>query len=164
MYTTTIRLYSNSPYPSVVTGKRPAAAVPLLLWCPSSNGCTSPIATVGHVVHTLLLLAPTSVIDTLTSWTVPTMGHVAHTRLLLAPTAVMGTLTSVDRCYCWTRAHAWLLLAPIAMTGILTSVYHCYYWTRGTRTIAASAHSSDGHSDMSGLLLLLDTWHTHSCC
>jgi hypothetical protein len=137
MYTTTIRLYSNSPYPSVVTGKRPAAAVPLLLWCPSSNGCTSPIATVGHVVHTLLLLAPT---------------------------AVMGTLTSVDRCYCWTRAHAWLLLVPIAMTGILTSVYHCYYWTRGTRTIAASAHSSDGHSDMSGLLLLLDTWHTHSCC
>jgi hypothetical protein len=36
------------------------------------NGCTSPIATVGHV---------------------------AHAQLLLEPTAMMGTLTSTDHCY-----------------------------------------------------------------
>jgi hypothetical protein len=114
----------------------------------------------------------------------------ALARLLLGPTAVMGTLTSVDRCYCWicgTRtvatsahtsnghsdisdvtvvghvAHAQLLLAPTAAMGTLTSVDLCTCWTCGTSTVAASAHSINGHSDISRPLLLLDMWHTHGC-
>jgi hypothetical protein len=124
-------------YVSVVMGNRPAATVPSLLWCPSSNGCVSPIATLGHMTDTRLLLPPTSATGTLTSRTVATMGHVAHARLLLAPTAAMNTMTSVDRCYCSTG---------------------------GTRTVAASTHISDRHSDISGPLLLLEMWHTHYCC
>jgi hypothetical protein len=118
-------------------GKRAAAAVPSLLWCPSSNGRASPVATVGHVTHARLLLAPTSVTGTLISQTVATVAHVAHARLLLAPIAVTGTLTLADR---------------------------CYYWTRGTRAIATSAHYNDEHSNISGSLLLLDTWHMPGCC
>jgi hypothetical protein len=114
-----------------------------------------------------------------------TVGHVAHMWLLLAPTAAMGGLTSVDRCYCWIRciravatsthssyghwhqqtvatvghvAHARVMLELTAMMCTLTSVNHCYCWTRGTRTVAASVYSSDEHSDISGPLLLLDTW------
>jgi hypothetical protein len=72
-----------------------------------------------------------------------------HTRFLLASTAATGTLTSVDHCYCWTRdTHTQLLLVPTAAMGTLTSADHCYYWTCGTHTVAASAHSSDGHSDL----------------
>jgi hypothetical protein len=137
VYTTTICLCCNDLHPSVAMGKWPATAVPSLLLCPSSNGCASPIATVEHVAHAQLLLAPTLVMGTLTSWTVATMGHVAH---------------------------AWLLLALIAVTDTLTLVDRCYYWICGTRTIAASTHNSDGHSNISGSLLLLDMWHTHGCC
>jgi hypothetical protein len=71
-------------------GKRPATAIPSLLWCPSSNGHASPVATVGHVAHARLLLVLTST-RTLTSRTVATVGHVAHVRFLLAPTAVIDT-------------------------------------------------------------------------
>jgi hypothetical protein len=53
-------------------GNQPIAAIPSLLWCPSSDRRALPIATVGHV---------------------------AHARLLLAPTVAMGGLTSADRCY-----------------------------------------------------------------
>jgi hypothetical protein len=60
-------------------------------------------------------------------------------------------------------AHAQLLLALTALTGTLTSVDRCYCWTRGTSMVAASAHSSDGHSNISGLLLLFDTWNMHGC-
>jgi hypothetical protein len=56
-----------------------------------------------------------------------------------------------------------LLLVPTVATGTLTSADHWYCLTRGTRTVAASAHNSDGHSDISGPLLLLDLWHTHGC-
>jgi hypothetical protein len=61
---------------------------------------------------------------------VATIRHMARTRLLLAPTVVTGRMTSDDHCYC--RAH-------------------------GTRAVATSAHSSDGLSDISGLLLLPPT-------
>jgi hypothetical protein len=50
------------------------AVVPSLLWCPTSNGRASPIATVGE--------------------------HMARVRLLLGPTAATGRLTSAARCYC----------------------------------------------------------------
>jgi hypothetical protein len=118
-------------------GKRSTAAVLSLLWCPNSNGHALPIATVEHMAHEWLLLAPTSVTGTLTSQTAATVGHVAHARLLLAPTLVTFTLISAEHCYCWT----------------------C-----GTCTVAASAHSSDGHSNISVTLLLLDTWYTYGCC
>jgi hypothetical protein len=48
--------------------------------------------------------------------------------------------------------------------GTLTSVDRCYCWTHGKHTVATRAHNSDGHSDISELLLLLDMWHTHGCC
>jgi hypothetical protein len=53
--------------------------------------------------------------------------------------------------------HARLLLAPTAATGALTLADHFYCWIDGTRTVTASAHNSDGHSDISRPLLLLDT-------
>jgi hypothetical protein len=110
-------------------GKWLTIAVPSLLWCPSGNRHASPVATVGHVAHTRLLVVPTSMMGTLTSRIVATVGHVAHARLLLAPTAVTGTLTLADLCYCWTH---------------------------GTCTVAATAHSSDAHSDISVPLLPLE--------
>jgi hypothetical protein len=69
-------------------GKWPVAAVSSLLWCPSSNRRASPIATT---------------MGTLTSRTIATVRHVAHAQLLLAPTVPMGGPISMDRCYCWTR-------------------------------------------------------------
>jgi hypothetical protein len=97
-------------------------------------------------------------------WTIATVGHVAHAQLLLAPTSVMDTLTSGDRCYCWTRGTHMVAASAHSSEWHLTSVDRCYYWTCGTCTTAASAHSSDVRSDISGPLLLLDTWHTRSCC
>jgi hypothetical protein len=82
------------------------------------------------MAHVSLLLAPISAMSTLTLQTVATMGHVTYVQLLLASTAAMSTMPSVNRCYCWTH---------------------------DTHTIAASAHSSDRHSDINGPLLLLDT-------
>jgi hypothetical protein len=54
-------------------------------------------------------------------------------------------------------AHAWLLLAPIAATDTLTLADRCYCGARGTRASATSSHSSNGSSDISGLLLLPPT-------
>jgi hypothetical protein len=82
--------------------------------------------------------------------TVATVGHVAHTRLLLAPTAVMGHMTSDDRCYCGARGTRTvatsghnsdglsdisgpLLLPPKVATGNMTSHDRCYYWARDMR-------------------------------
>jgi hypothetical protein len=114
-------------------GKWSAAVVLSLLWCSSSNGRASPIATVGHV---------------------------AHARLLLAPIAATGTLTLADRCYCGARGmragatsthnsdgpsdiSGQLLLPPTVAMGDMTSDDRCYCWARGTRAGAISAHSSD---------------------
>jgi hypothetical protein len=41
--------------------------------------------------------------------------------------------------------------------GDMTSDDHCYSWAHGTRAGATNAHSSDGPSDISGLLLLPPT-------
>jgi hypothetical protein len=84
---------------------------------------------------------------------------VAHARLLLAATAVMGTQTSVDRCYCCTRGTHTVAASAHSSDGHLTSADRCYCWTHGTHTITTSTHNSDGWSDISGLLLLLDMWH-----
>jgi hypothetical protein len=82
--------------------------------------------------------------------TVATVGHVAHTRLLLAPTAVMGHMTSDDCCCCGARGTCTvatsghnndglsdisgpLLLPPKVATSNMTSHDHCYYWARDMR-------------------------------
>jgi hypothetical protein len=171
-------------------GKWPAVVVLSLLWCRSSNGRASPVATIGHVAHARLLLVPTSAIGTLTSqivatvehmahmWlllvptlamstltsqTIATVGHVAHTRLLLVPTAVMSTLTLAGCCYCGGRGTRVVAASAHISDGHFDIMDRCYCWTCGTRTVAASVPCIDGHPDNSGLLLLLDTWHMRDC-
>jgi hypothetical protein len=94
----------------VATGNRLVVAVSSLLWYPTSDGCASAGATVEHV---------------------------AHARLLLAPTITMSCLTLVDHCYrgtCGTRAGATSAhisdeLSDISRPLLLWSTWHtrrCY--------------------------------------
>jgi hypothetical protein len=122
---------------------------------------------------------------------VATMGHVSHTRLLIAPTTATDRMTSADRCYRGahgthvgaTSAHnnddpshisgsfllmstimttrltpsdisGLLLLPPTVVTGSMTSDDHCYCGARDMCAISTRPNSNDGPSDISGPLLL----------
>jgi hypothetical protein len=97
--------------------------------------------------------------------TIATIRHVAHTWLLLAPTTAMDHMTSDDRCYCGARGMRTvassthisdelsdisgpLLLSPTVATSGMTSGDHCYYWARGMCAVATIAHNSDGPYDI----------------
>jgi hypothetical protein len=77
---------------------------------------TRTIATVGHVAHTRLLLAPTAVMGTDISGT-----------LLLPPTIATGHMTSDDRCYCWARGMHAVATDPIVAMGVLSLVAR-HHW------------------------------------
>jgi hypothetical protein len=78
----------DSHYYNVAMDKWPTAAVPSLLWCPSSDGCTSPVATMGHVTHTIATSAHNSDEPSDISGS-----------LLLPPTMATGYLTLEYCCY-----------------------------------------------------------------
>jgi hypothetical protein len=128
-------------------GNRPSVAVPSLLWYLSCDGRDSPIATVRHVTH---------------AW------------LLIAPTVVTDHMTSVDHFYCGARGtrtgatsthnsngpsdiSCLLLLPPTVMTGNMTSDNCCHYAAHGLRVISILSNSSDGPSNISESLLLPST-------
>jgi hypothetical protein len=92
---------------------------------------------------------------------VATIGHVAHAWLLLAPTAAMSRMTSDDRCYCGAHGTREVAISAHSSDGLfeiseplllpqtiaiydMTSDDRCYCWPRGTRAVAISTHSNDG--------------------
>jgi hypothetical protein len=130
-------LYQRSPSPSIAMGKWPTDVVPSLMWCPSINGCTSPVATVGARDTRAVATSPHNNDGPLD----------ISCPLLLAPTIAMVLLTSGTHCYCggtwWgmiaTSLHSSdemsntsnpLLLAPTVATVFSTSSACCY--SRGT--------------------------------